>query len=118
MPETAFRVVAIEPFECYREAWRRIRDQYWSFSLLLIVDKKLAGLDAVKLGAQAAWRNVGGMVGLSLLGAVMGLAGVCCCYVGALFVLPISLGAIVAAYDRVFGIAAAVGSTPGMPAVP
>jgi preprotein translocase subunit SecF len=39
--------------------------------------------------------------------AVLGMIGMCCCYVGAFFGAPISLGAIVVAYDKVFGIASA-----------
>jgi hypothetical protein len=35
------------------------------------------------------------------------MIGMCCCYVGAFFVAAISLGAIVVAYDEVFGIASA-----------
>jgi len=33
-----------------------------------------------------------------------GLAGVCCCYVGAFFVMPISLAAHMVAYEQVFGL--------------
>ncbi len=31
MENAAFRRVAIEPVECLRESWRRLREQYWLF---------------------------------------------------------------------------------------
>jgi hypothetical protein len=85
-----------------------------SFTFLLIVDRRLPGLDALKLSARAAWRNIGGMLGLTCLSTALGMMGMCCCYVGAFFVAPISLGAIVVAYDKVFGIASASAVTPAV----
>ncbi len=88
----------------------------FAFSFVLIVDKGLRGVEAVKTSALAAWRNIWGMLGLGLLGAFLGLAGACCCYVGALLVLPVSFAAIIAAYDRVFGIAAPAEPASSLPA--
>jgi len=72
------------------------------FSYPLIVDRKLSGLDAVKLSVRAAIKNFGGVLGLTLLVAGLGIVGVIACYIGVLFVLPVSFATYVAAYRRVF----------------
>jgi hypothetical protein len=87
---------------------------FFSFTYLLIVDRGLKGLDAVKLSAAAAWQNFGGMLALSLLTAGLSILGMCACYVGAVFVLPVSYGALVCAYDRVFGISSTPVSAPAL----
>jgi uncharacterized membrane protein len=88
---------------------------FFTFTFMLIVDRRLAAIEAVKRSAEAVWRNLGGMLALSLLGVAAGLLGMCCCYVGAFFVAPITFGAIVAAYRRVFGIEGALDATGAGP---
>src|SRR6185503_1715732 len=85
------------------------------FTYPLIVDKRVRGLDALKLSLRAASANVWGLVGLSVITTAMGIAGVLCCYVGAFLVMPVSFGAFTAAYVRVFGLSEAVlpASVPG-----
>jgi len=61
----------------------------FTFAYPLIVDRQMAGVDAVKLSMKAARANFWGLLGLSLLNALMGLLGVLCCYVGAVLVLPV-----------------------------
>ena len=72
------------------------------FAYPLIVDRKLSGLDAIKLSYRAALQNLSGIVGLILLLGGMGILGVLACYVGAFFVMPISFAAYAVAYRRVF----------------
>jgi uncharacterized membrane protein len=72
------------------------------FAYPLIVDRKLSGLDAIKLSYRAALKNLSGIVGLILLLAGLGLLGVLACYVGVFFVMPISFAAYAVAYRRVF----------------
>ena len=72
------------------------------FTYPLIVDKRLSGVDAVKLSIKAAFANLGGILGLTLLGFVLGLAGMLLCYVGGFFVMPIGLAARHVAYRQVF----------------
>ncbi|HYR75020.1 MAG TPA: hypothetical protein VEM96_04190 [Pyrinomonadaceae bacterium] len=72
------------------------------FAYPLIVDRKLSGWDAVKTSYRAAVKNIGGIVGLILLNAGLGIVGVICCYVGVFFVMPISFAAYAAAYRQVF----------------
>ena len=70
----------------------------------LIVDRKMQGFDAVKLSFKAALANFWRLVGLTMLNALLSVAGILLCYVGAFFVLPITYAAIAIAYEQVFGL--------------
>jgi len=54
-------------------------------------------------------------LGLTLLVAGLGILGVMACYVGVLFVLPISFAAYAAAYRRVFPYASVNLASPPPP---
>jgi uncharacterized membrane protein len=89
----------------------------FTFSYPLIVDRRLQGIDAVKLSAKAAFANFWRLLGLSLISGLMGFVGLLFCYVGAFFVMPISYAALAVAYEQVFGISnAPVG--PNVPPPP
>jgi hypothetical protein len=75
---------------------------FFTFTFPLIVDRKLSGVEAVKTSVKAALANFGGVCGLVLLNALLSFAGVLLCYVGAFFVLPITMTAHAIAYRRVF----------------
>lgn len=75
---------------------------FFAFTYPLIVDRRLSGLDAVKTSAKAAIANLGGVLGLVLLTTLLGFAGVLLCYVGAIFIMPISFAAWSIAYRQVF----------------
>jgi uncharacterized membrane protein len=77
----------------------------FAFTYPLIADRHLRAVDALKLSMKASFANIGGLIGLHLLTMALGLAGVCVCYVGAFLVMPISVGAFMVAYERVFGFA-------------
>ena len=79
----------------------------FTFAYPLIVDRGLTGVDAVKLSVKAALANFWRLLGLFLLNALVSFVGLLFCYIGALFVLPISFGALAMAYERVFGLSAA-----------
>ena len=72
------------------------------FAYPLIVDRQLSGLDAIKLSYRAALKNLGGIIGLVLVMAGLGILGVLACYVGVFLVMPISFAAYAVAYRRVF----------------
>jgi len=74
------------------------------FAYPLIVDRKLSGVDAVKLSLRAAMGNFWRLLGLLLLNAVVALAGLLLCYVGMFLVLPVTFAAIAVAYNQVFGL--------------
>jgi hypothetical protein len=75
---------------------------FFMFAFPLIADRGLSGLEAVKLSIKAGKANFGGILGLLLLNAGIGLLGVLACYVGVFFIMPISLASYAVAYRRVF----------------
>ena len=68
----------------------------------LVADRKLSGLDAVKLSFRAGKANLGGILGLLLLNGLFGLVGVLCCIVGVYFYIPVAFAAQAVAYRRIF----------------
>jgi uncharacterized membrane protein len=74
------------------------------FAYPLIVDRGLAGLDAVKLSFRAAFANFWRLLGLSLLCGLLTFVGYLMCFVGIFFVLPITYVGMAAAYEQVFGL--------------
>src|SRR6476659_4724072 len=63
---------------------------FFMFAYPLVADRKLSGLDAVKLSIKAGKANLGGIVGLLVLNALLGFAGILLCFVGAYLYLPIA----------------------------
>ena len=76
----------------------------FTFAYPLIVDRKLSGLDAVKLSAKAAVANFWRLLGLLLLTSLLSMVGVLLCYVGVFLVLPVNFAALAVAYEQVFGL--------------
>lgn len=76
----------------------------FTFAYPLIVDRKLSGVDAVKLSIKAGLANFWRVLGLLLLNGLIGLLGVMACYVGIFFIFPITMGALATAYEQVFGL--------------
>jgi uncharacterized membrane protein len=76
----------------------------FTFAYPLIVDRRLSGLDAVKLSVRAGFGNFWRLLGMLLLTGLLSFAGLLLCYVGIFLVLPISLAAIAVAYEQVFGL--------------
>ncbi len=88
----------------------------FTFSYPLIVDRKMSGLDAVKLSARGALANFWPLLGLLLLNGLIGFAGVLLCYVGVFLALPLTFAAIAVAYEQVFGLGEVQG--PILPPMP
>ena len=76
----------------------------FAFSFPLIMDRGVPGMEAVRLSFRAARANLGGLLLLALVNALLGFVGVLCCYVGAFLVLPVTIGTHWICYERVFGI--------------
>jgi len=72
------------------------------FALPLIAEHRLGAVEAMKLSAQAAWSNVGGLILLFILEFFVALLGVLALCVGILFVIPIIYAANAFAYRQVF----------------
>jgi hypothetical protein len=76
----------------------------FTFAYPLIVDRRLSGVEAVKLSIRAAMGNFWRLLGLLLMTGLMNFVGVLCCYIGAFFVMPLGFAAIATAYEQVFGL--------------
>lgn len=87
----------------------------FTFAYPLIVERGLSGVDAVKLSVKAGLGNFWRLLGLLLLNGLLGFVGIIFCYVGVLFVLPISFGALAMAYEKVFGLGTPVANVPPPP---
>jgi hypothetical protein len=90
---------------------------FFAFTYPLIVDRRLSGVNAVKVSIKAALGNLGGVFGLMLLNMVLGVVGVLLCYVGAFLVMPVSFAAWSIAYRQVFGTTDTPLNTPPAPPV-
>lgn len=77
-------------------------ETFFMFAFPLVADRKLSGLEAVKLSMKAGKANFVGILGLLLLNAVLGIVGVLCCIVGVYFYLPVAFASYAVAYRRVF----------------
>jgi uncharacterized membrane protein len=78
----------------------------FTFAYPLIVDRKLSGVEAVKLSMKAGMANFWGLLGLLLLNVLLGFVGALFCYIGAILVLPVGFAANACAYREVFGLTA------------
>jgi hypothetical protein len=72
------------------------------FGYGLVVERKMNGLDAAKLSARAAFGNFGGIIGIVGINLVLGLAGALLCFVGGIFLMPITMGVWTVAFRKVF----------------
>lgn len=72
------------------------------FAFPLIVDRNLSVWEAMKTSAKAVRQNLGGVIGLILVGAVINIVGALACGIGAYFTAPIVLAGNMLAYRKVF----------------
>ncbi len=90
----------------------------FTFAFPLIVDRRLNGLDAVKLSFKAGMANFWRLLGMMLLTGIMAAVGMAFCIVGMFLVLPITYAAVAAAYEQVFGLAHPREFAPDLPPPP
>ena len=90
----------------------------FTFTYPLIVDRRLGGLDAVKMSAKAALANFWPLLGLLLITGLLGLCGALLCYVGMFLVFPVTFAAMSVAYEQVFGIKGEAAVVSGPPPPP
>ncbi|MDQ2855093.1 MAG: hypothetical protein M3R68_02095 [Acidobacteriota bacterium] len=90
----------------------------FTFAFPLIVERKMTGIEAVKLSMKAGLANFWGLLGLLLLNALLGMVGALFCYVGAILFLPLSFTATACAYRQVFGLGPVPSRSPYPPPPP
>jgi len=74
----------------------------FAFAIPIAMDQNVDAIAAIKLSARAGWSNIGGIIILAILLALVGLAGFIVCGFGFLFVLPIINVSWAFAYRQVF----------------
>ncbi|MGI9035759.1 MAG: hypothetical protein ACR2GD_06940 [Pyrinomonadaceae bacterium] len=72
------------------------------FAFPLIVERKMSGIEAFKLSARAALKNLGGVVGFIAAEFVLGIIGYFIFCVGVYLTLPIMFAGALVVYRRVF----------------
>ena len=87
----------------------------FAFAYPLIVDRRMKGFDAVKLSIRAGFANFWRLLGMMILTGLLTFVGLLFCYVGAFFVMPISIAAIATAYEQVFGLSETQSNLPPPP---
>ena len=75
----------------------------WMFTLPLIIDRRLDFWTAMTTSWRQVMRHWWSLFGLVLLAGLVNIAGMLCCGVGVLFTMPIVFGALVLAYEIIFG---------------
>jgi uncharacterized membrane protein len=75
----------------------------WTFTWPLLMDKRLDFWPAMEVSRKVLWPNVWGITGLFVVGLVLILVGVLCCYVGAFVAIPVVFAAQTYAYEDFFG---------------
>jgi len=88
---------------------------FFMFAFPLVADRKMSGLDAVKLSFRAGRANMGGVLGLMLLNALFSMLGILACIIGVYFYLPIAIASQAVAYRRVFPDIGQLGQHPPPP---
>jgi hypothetical protein len=90
----------------------------FTFVYPLLVDRKMAALEAIKLSFKAAMANFWRLMLLMILTGLLSVAGVVLCYVGVFLAFPVTYGALAMAYEQVFGLAEPGDIAPNVPPPP
>lgn len=75
----------------------------WTFTLALIIDKQMGFWTAMKTSWKMVHKHWFHIFGLVVLNALVGISGGIGCCIGVLFTLPISVAALMFAYEDIFG---------------
>lgn len=75
----------------------------WFFALALVMDKQLGFWDAMETSRKVVHKHWWTLFGLGLLCGFIYILGICGCGIGIFFTMPIALGAMIYAYEHIFG---------------
>jgi len=87
----------------------------FTFAYPLIVDRRLSGLNAVKLSIRAGMANFWRLLGMIVLTGLLSSLGVLLCIVGVYLIMPVGFAAVAAAYEQVFGLSEVHSNLPPPP---
>ena len=86
----------------------------WKFALPLIIDKRLEFWDAMELSRKIVTKRWWSLFGLLIVCFFINLVGTLALCIGVLVTMPITVAAVMYAYEDIFG--AAPNPSPGLPA--
>ncbi len=75
---------------------------FFMFGYPLVADRKMSGLDAVKLSVKAGKANFGGVLGLLFLNGLITFVGIMLCILPGYLYLPVAFASQLIAFRRVF----------------
>lgn len=75
----------------------------WMFTLPLVIDQEMDFWPAMELSRKKVGLHWWRLFGLFIVGSLITIAGVVLCVVGMFFTLPIFIGALMYAYEDIFG---------------
>lgn len=75
----------------------------WIFSFVLIIDKGLGAWTAMEVGRRVVGGQWFRVFFVALIGGIIGCLGVIGLFIGFFFTIPLTLGAILCAYEDLFG---------------
>jgi uncharacterized membrane protein len=75
----------------------------WQFTLPLIIDKQIPFWTAMKTSWKMVHKHWWQVFGLTVVVGLVGIAGALACCVGVLVTIPIGIGAMMFAYETIFG---------------
>jgi hypothetical protein len=110
VPAHNFAFSSLEPFAIVGVAFGLLFSLFawiyfqilWMFSLNLVIDKRIAFWDAMKISRAVVAKQWWRLLGLQLMFGLISFAGFLFCCVGMLLVLPVIYAADIYAYDDLF----------------
>jgi len=75
----------------------------WKFALPLMIDKKMEFWPAMELSRKVITRHWWSFFGLAIMGGLLNIVGMLVCCVGMFVTMPVTLMAIMYAYEDIFG---------------
>ncbi|MBU6401860.1 MAG: DUF4339 domain-containing protein [Verrucomicrobia bacterium] len=83
----------------------------WALTMPLVIDKGMDFWPAMELGRKVISRHWWSMFGLLLVNCLICVLGLLCCLIGIFVAMPVVVGALVYAYEDIFGAAPAPTAT-------
>src|SRR5439155_1092625 len=89
----------LDIFSCLSRAWEKVQSDFWP----IIIDKRLDFWPAMELSRKIITRHWWSFFGLALLSTAINLVGTLLCGVGAFVTAPVTMLALMYAYEDIIG---------------
>lgn len=75
----------------------------WAFTLPLVVDKKIDFWSAMQLSRAMVMKHFWAVTGLALMVGIINIVGLAFCFVGLFLTVPVTMAALLYAFETIFG---------------